>query len=225
MKVQEPERERQHNSIRSYLSSIGKILRRDALSLAAALLTGLLVLFMLFGLLSYLSDVLEDEYNIDGLKKGFVIAIPVLGMALTSYLSGTWLQEQTGKTCKWVSIGGMLLVAISLLAPALTNNLYILLTAATLQGIGTGGVLPAINLLITGAADQRERGMITAFYGTARFFGAALGPPTFGLLVEKNKNLLFIFSAITVALIGGVAYACIKPPTMPGQNKQNEKNK
>ncbi|NLY53822.1 MAG: MFS transporter [Firmicutes bacterium] len=225
VKVQEPERERQHNSIRSYLSSIGKILRRDALSLAAALLTGLLVLFMLFGLLSYLSDVLEDEYNIDGLKKGFVIAIPVLGMALTSYLSGTWLQEQTGKTCKWVSIGGMLLVAISLLAPALTNNLYILLTAATLQGIGTGGVLPAINLLITGAADQRERGMITAFYGTARFFGAALGPPTFGLLVEKNKNLLFIFSAITVALIGGVAYACIKPPTMPGQNKQNEKNK
>ena len=142
VKVQEPERERQHNSIRSYLSSIGKILRRDALSLAAALLTGLLVLFMLFGLLSYLSDVLEDEYNIDGLKKGFVIAIPVLGMALTSYLSGTWLQEQTGKTCKWVSIGGMLLVAISLLAPALTNNLYILLTAATLQGIGTGGCCP-----------------------------------------------------------------------------------
>ncbi|HBK86489.1 MAG TPA: MFS transporter [Firmicutes bacterium] len=184
IKVNEPRRERQHNSIREYLGQIGRILSSNALSLTAAFLTGLVVLFMLFGLLSYLSDILEDGYTIKGLKKGFIIAIPVLSMAITSYLSGAWLQKQAGKTCKWVSVVGTGLVAIAVIFPAFTTNLYLLLAAATLQGIGTGGALPAINLLITGTADQRERGMITALYGTARFFGAAFGPPVFGLFVS-----------------------------------------
>lgn len=218
VKVKEPEIQREPENAKTYFSQIGQILKRDALSLTAAFLTGLLVLFMLFGLLSYLSDVLEDSYGIKGLRKGFVIAIPVLGMAATSYLSGAWLQKQAGKTCKWVSVLGMGLIAVALLFPAFTTNLYLLLAAATLQGIGTGGTLPAINLLITGAAAQRERGMITAFYGTARFFGAAFGPPIFGLLVAKRKITLFIAAAIIVALVGVMAYVCIKAPPQPNQD-------
>lgn len=221
VKVTEPELEREHDSAKAYFNQIGQILRRDALSLAAAFLTGLLVLFMLFGLLSYLSDVLEDTYMIKGLRKGFVIAIPVLGMATTSYLSGAWLQKQVGKTCKWVSVIGMGLIAAALLFPAFTSNFHLLLAAATLQGVGTGGTLPAINLLITGAADQRERGMITALYGTARFFGAAFGPPIFGLLVAKSKPLLFMAAAVTVTLIGAMAYICIKAPRLPSQKDDN----
>lgn len=212
IKVEEPEFQREQESARAYFRQIGKILKRDAWSLAAAFLTGLLVLFMLFGLLSYLSDVLEEAYGIKGLRKGFVIAIPVLGMATTSYLSGAWLQRQADKTRKWVSVVGMGLIAVALLFPSFTTNLYTLLAAATLQGIGTGGTLPAINLLITGTAAQRERGMITAFYGTARFFGAAFGPPIFGLLATKHKTALFLAAAITVALVGVMAYACLKAP-------------
>ncbi len=221
IKVNEPRRERQHNSIREYLGQIGRILSSNALSLTAAFLTGLVVLFMLFGLLSYLSDILEDGYTIKGLKKGFIIAIPVLSMAITSYLSGAWLQKQAEKTCKWASVVGTGLVAIAIVFPAFTTNLYLLLAAATLQGIGTGGALPAINLLITGTADQRERGMITALYGTARFFGAAFGPPVFGLFVAKSKHSLFIASAIVVALVGAMAFLCIKAPALPGQGDQN----
>ncbi|HHW98844.1 MAG TPA: MFS transporter [Firmicutes bacterium] len=221
VKVKEPEREKEQASARSYFSQIGKILKRNALSLGAAYIAGSLVLFMLFGLLSYLSDVLENNYGIEGLKKGFVIAIPVLGMALTSYLSGAWLQKQAGKTCKLVSIIGMAMVAIALLFPASTTNLYLLLAAATVQGIGTGSTLPAINLLITGAAAQHERGMITALYGTARFFGAAFGPPIFGWLVAKSKPILFIAAAITIALMGIIAYACIKAPKMPKKESNN----
>lgn len=219
--VKEPEWEPKHAGIGDYFRQIGRIFKRKALSLGAAYLAGSLVLFMLFGLLSYLSDVLEDNYSIEGLKKGFVIAIPVLGMATASYLSGAWLQKQAGKTCKLVSIIGMGMVAVALLFPAFTTNLYLLLAAATAQGIGTGMALPAINLLITGAAAQHERGMITALYGTARFFGAAFGPPIFGLLVAKSKPILFIAAAITAAVMGIIAYICIKAPQMPSQKKDN----
>lgn len=221
LKVKEPEREPEHDSAKAYFLQIGQIFKRNALSLVAAFVAGGLVLFMLFGLLSYLSDALEDNYGIEGLRKGFVIAIPVLGMAVTSYLSGVWLQKQTGKVCKWISIIGLGLVAIALVFPAFTNNLYLLVAAATLQGVGTGGTLPAINLLITGAAAQSERGMITALYGTARFFGAAFGPPMFGLLVAKSKPLLFVASAIIVALMGIMSYVCIKAPEMPDQEEKN----
>lgn len=219
LKVKEPEREPEHDSAKAYFSQIGQIFKRNALSLVAAFLAGGLVLFMLFGLLSYLSDVLEDNYSIEGLRKGFVIAIPVLGMAATSYLSGIWLQKQTGKVCKWISIIGLGLVAIALVFPSFTTNLYLLVAVATVQGVGTGSTLPAINLLITGAAAQSERGMITALYGTARFFGAAFGPPMFGLLVAKSKPILFIASAIIVALMGIMSYVCIKAPQMPKQEE------
>lgn len=219
VKVKEPESKQEQSGAKAYFKQIGQILKNNALSLTAAFLTGFLVLFTLFGLLSYLSDVLEDEYAIEGLRKGFIIAIPVFGMAVTSYLSGAWLQNQAGKTCKWIAVIGMGLIAIGLILPAFTINFWLLIAAATSLGVGTGGTLSAINLLITGAAAQRERGMITALYGTTRFFGAAFGPPIFGLLVADHKQLLFIITAIVVAAIGLMVGTCVKAPQMPGQQK------
>jgi len=214
--VKEPELSREQQKIGQYLAAVWKVFKKNAVSLAAAFLAGLLALFMLFGVLSYFSDVLEERHAIKGLAKGFVIAIPVLAMAITAYLSGSWLQKQAGKVCKWASMGGMLLIGGALLAPAFTTGLYLLIGAITLQGIGTGLALPAINLLITGAADQEERGMITCLYGTVRFFGAAFGPPIFGLFVTNSKLPLFIVSAIAMALAGVLAFTCIKAPQIKG---------
>jgi len=112
-------------------------------------------------------------------------------------------------------MGGMLLVGSGLLISAFTTNLYVLMTAVSLQGIGTGLALPAVNLMITGAADQQERGMVTALYGTVRFFGAAFGPPIFGLFVANSKLQLFIISAIAVILAGILSFTCIKAPRIP----------
>jgi ACDE family multidrug resistance protein len=214
--VKEPEQERKQRPVSEYLKSVWTVLKKNALSLAAAFLTGLLALFMLFGVLSYLSDILEEQYAIKGLIKGFVIAIPVLGLAITSYLSGTWLQKQAGQVCKWAAMGGMLLVGAALLIPVFTTNLYVFMTAVTLQGIGTGLALPAVNLLITGTAEREERGLITCLYGTVRFFGAAFGPPVFGLLVGGSKLPLFIVSAISVALAGVLSFTCIQAPRISG---------
>lgn len=223
--VKEPDQAREQQQVGHYLAAVWRVLKKNALSLAAAFLAGLLALFMLFGVLSYFSDVLEEQHAIKGLAKGFVIAIPVLGMAVTAYLSGSWLQKQAGKVCKWASMGGMLLIGGALLAPAFTTGLYPLIIAITLQGIGTGLALPAINLMITGAADQEERGMITCLYGTVRFFGAAFGPPIFGLFVANSKLPLFIISAIAMALAGVLAFTCIKAPEIKGGGGKQPQSK
>lgn len=212
--VKEPDKQLSKQSLGDYLASVWQVLKKNAVSLTAAFLAGLLALFMLFGVLSYLSDVLEEEHGINGLTKGLVIAIPVLAMAVTSYLSGRWLQKQGGQVCKWASMGGMLMIGLALLSPVFPLGLYLFMAAVTLQGIGTGLALPAVNLLITGAADHEERGMITCLYGTVRFFGAAFGPPVFGLFVANSKIPLFIVSAVAVALAGVLAFTCIKAPQL-----------
>ena len=79
--------------------------------------------FILFGVLSYISDVLESSY-LYGLKKGFVIAIPVFSMAATSYLSGALLSERKA-LWKWVVVGGMTLSAAALTLLPLFAALYL----------------------------------------------------------------------------------------------------
>lgn len=224
--VKEPRKERKQQEVSQYLRSVGNVARKNAVSLAAAFLTGLIVLFMLFGVLSYISDVLEEQYSIKGLTKGFVIAIPVLALATTSYISGMLLQKKGGKACKWSSLVGMLLVAASLIAPAFATSLVLLMAAVSIQGIGSGLTLPAVNLLITGTADQQERGLITALYGTVRFFGAAFGPPVFGLLVAGSRIPLFIVSGVAAALAGILSFTCIAAPKLPGEGcRQGEPNR
>jgi ACDE family multidrug resistance protein len=214
--VREPFDEDRRQPLRQYVRAVGRAVSRNPLSLAAAYVAGALVLFMLFGVLSYISDVLEDNYGIEGAIKGFVIAIPVLAMAVTSYFSGRWLQKQAGKVCKWASVIGMSLVAGGLVLAAFTDNVYVLMASVSAQGIGSGLALPAINLLITGAAAEEERGMITGLYGTMRFFGAAFGPPIFGALVVTNKILLFVTAAGIVVAAAIFGYTCIKAPKLPG---------
>ena len=218
--VKEPSQQTEPPGARAYLIEVGQILKKNAASLMAAFLIGWLILFMLFGVLSFLSDVLDEKYGLQGVKKGLIIAIPVLAMATTSFFSGAWLQNQNNNTCKWVSTVGIGLVAAALLLLSFKTTLYSLLANITLQGIGTGLTLPAINLLITGTAPQKERGMLTALYGTVRFFGVAFGPPTFGLLAAKNESLLFLLSAIITLLAALLGFVYIQSPPMP-RNKNS----
>lgn len=194
-----------------YRASAYATFRKQAASILAAFLAGFVVLFMLFGILSYWSDVLEEQHNVEGLRRGLIIAAPVLVSAVTSYLNGVFLEKNVQKYGKLVLAAGVFLLAVSLPTPVLTNNLYVMMAAISLQGFGTGLVLPAVNTLITGSAPREERGIITAFYGSVRFFGAALGPPVFGMLVE-NTYLLFIGSSVLTFGAGVLAFFFIKVP-------------
>ena len=51
-------------------------------------LNGILVMLILFAMLFFLSEDLEKVHNIKGVKKGFVLAIPLLLLSIASFISG-----------------------------------------------------------------------------------------------------------------------------------------
>ncbi len=203
-----PKDKRQSAKPGTYLPGLKKVIKDKGKPLAGGFLVGMLVLFMLFGFLSWYSDVLENSYGLVGIPKGLVIAIPVLVMASTSYLTGTVAQKQLAKVLRPAVLVGVGLIAVALAGTFFVSNIYAVTAFAAGLGLGNGFALPAINMIVTSSVETARRGIVTALYGTVRFFGAALGPPAFGLMIGMGKGLLFLgASGVTIAI--GIAAALL----------------
>ncbi|MFC4306263.1 MFS transporter [Cohnella boryungensis] len=215
--IKEPERKEQPKPIPQYLRSIKQIFIKHGRWLIASFFAGSLALFILFGVLFFLSDILEKPpYSIDGVRKGFVLAIPLFGMVTTAYLTGTIIRKN-GVLMRWLMNIGLALMVISLaLAIWLNSNLYVFIGLLTLSSIGTGLLLPCLNTMITGAVEKAERGMITSLYSSLRFFGVAFGPPLFGWLMGMSHRLVFI----TVSALSLIALALVFFMVKPGKQVQ-----
>ncbi len=189
-----------------YLASILGVFREKGVSLGAALASGMVVLFLLFGVLFFLSETLETRFGLTGVLKGFVLALPVLASAVTAYVTGTYLQR-LGR--RWLVVGGLSLITLVLASLAVVDNPYYLYGAIFLIGVGSGSALATLNVLVTGSVPLRQRGMITSDYGAVRFFGVALGPPVFGLLMGLGRTVLFLSAAALAALVSAGAFFLI----------------
>ncbi len=206
-----------NKSFKKYIQNIKKIIQNKGKSLISIILAGMLVLFILFGLLPYFSDLLENKYNIRGLFKGLIIAIPIFFMSIVSYCTGLYLKKINSNFKITINIG-LGIIFISLIILGITKNFYIYIIALVLIGMGTGLVLPAVNTLVTSSVSSSQRGIITSLYGSARFIGVALGPPTFSFL--QNINILAMYTGgviitlvvLTITIIF-VKEKCMKPTT------------
>jgi ACDE family multidrug resistance protein len=200
--VDEPElsRHTRRRALGDYLHDLGRVFHRKAATLLASFLAGALPIFFLFGVLSFFADVIEaPPYRIGGVVKGLVIAVPVAVMAATSYVSGTVLVRRLAAFAKMAVISGLGLIVASFVAMFFVHRSLVPFTAAiAAMGLGNGLVLPSLNTMITSATEASERGTVTSLYGTARFFGAALGPPAFGKAVPLGPGAMF-FGAASLA--------------------------
>jgi len=176
-----------------YFGSILEVFKRKGAALGAALLSGMVVLFLLFGVLFYLSEILETRFNVVGVMKGFILALPVLASAVTAFVSGTYLQK-LGR--RWLVVGGLGLITLVLASLAVIDNPYYLYGAIFLIGVGSGLSLATLNVLVTSSVSLPQRGMITSDYGAVRFFGVAMGPPIFGILMDLGTGVLFGAAAV-----------------------------
>ncbi len=211
--VPEEEGGRSKDTIGQYWQKLKDVFEKKSKLLLSSYFVGMTALFLLFGVLSYVSDVLESDYGFFGLKKGFVLAIPVFSMALISYLSGLFLSDKRD-LWKPVIVGGMVGAALSLGPLAWISSLFPYLTLLFFAGISIGILLPPINSLITGATSTDRRGIITCLYGTVRFFGVAIGPPAFGLALEIGKWFLFVGSAVIAVIAALIALLFITLPAV-----------
>ncbi|MFD0714046.1 MFS transporter [Paenibacillus sp. GCM10027626] len=190
--IQEPARDKEQMPVKQYVSDVIALFRKKGRWLISMFVAGSLGLFILFGVLFRLSDVLEGApYKIDGIAKGGILAIPLLGLVITSYTTGHIIKNN-GVLMRRLMVIGLSVMAAALAAAALLyRNMYVLMTLVTLSSIGTGLLLPCLNTLITGAVDRSHRGMITSLYNSLRFLGVAFGPPIFSWLAGRSDMLLY----------------------------------
>ena len=190
--VKEPAQQKNPPDLSKYFGDFARIFRKHAGALVAIFLAGATVLWALFGVLSYYSDLLESPYGIVGIKKGLVLAVPVLVLAVLSYFVGVAQQNHLARYSRAALMTGLGMVAAAMAMGTMLRGIWAFSALVVLLAAGTGLVLPALNLLATSMAPVDERGLLTCLYGTVRFFGVAIGPPMFGWAQKSLLRTLMI---------------------------------
>lgn len=195
--IHEPETVNEKSPVpfKQYVANLLQAFKASGQWLYASYIVGISVLFVLFGLLFYLSDMLEWRYELTALMKGVVLSLPLLSLAISAYITGKRMTNNRPSLKKKINIG-LLITTTSLLAILLLQHLFLLYFVLLLIGYGIGSILPCLNLLIAKGVAESKRGMITALYGGIRFIGIALGPPIFGWLMHVNEAVLFYSTSI-----------------------------
>lgn len=225
--TKEKKQERKPLPVKQYLHSIGQVFKQHGKWLIPAFFIGSICLFTLFGVLFYLSDLLEEKYKIDGVIKGGFLAIPLLVMSITAYVSGLIIKKKLG-LMRWFVIIGMFMLGTSYILASFVKGAYALIGILVIGSLGTGLILPCLNSMIVGAVQKEERGMITSLYSGVRFIGVAIGPPIFTWLLDISRTVMFSTIAGLSLVFAVVAIFFLKPkqaqPQTEGAGAQNQKD-
>lgn len=210
--VHEPEHKEktEQQGVREFLSGIVSILRDHGRWLYAIFAIGGICMFVTFGVLFYLSETLEEKYNLHGVIKGLVLAIPLALLCLASYGSGKII-GQNKLRMKWLGFGGMALITAAMIVAGFNSGIYWLVGFLGAGGIGIGVALPCLDALITEGIDQKNRGTITSLYSSMRFIGVSLGPPVVSLLMSWGHWMMFGTMAGASAVGGLLTLFAVTP--------------
>ena len=192
--ISEPDNKPQ-TPFKKYFADLKKIFTKNGKFLWLSYFTAWVSFLILFGVLAYLSDILEARYDMTGILKGAVIAVPVTAWTISSFSSGYYLQKKTDGL-KYFVIAGVLMLGASAVIIPYMEQLYFFLAAAFVMGLGGGLVIPPLTILVTNCAPTEERGGIMSLYGSIRFLGVAVGPPLFSYLLRISPQAPFWLSGI-----------------------------
>ncbi|UII58540.1 MFS transporter (plasmid) [Cytobacillus spongiae] len=188
-------------TIKEFVHEVGVILRREKKWIFGIFIIGIVSMFTLFGFLYYLSTRLEQAYGMDGVMKGLYLAIPLLFLCLTSYITGKVIGKGKDKM-KWVIVFASLLSSVAFIPLIFTEGKWMILIIFSVAGIGMGAALPCLDALITEGIEKEHRGTITSIYSSMRFTGVAAGPPLVALIEPFHTFITFIVLSILSSLVG-----------------------
>ncbi|WP_043933719.1 MFS transporter [Bacillus sp. EB01] len=186
--------------------------------LYAIFFIGGILMFVLFGILFYLSDIFEKQYGIKDIKKGLFLAIPLGALCLASFITGKVIKKNK-VLMKWLILIGIVMAGASIGALYFSDKLWYLLLMFTVAGIGIGLSLPCLDSLITEGVEKEERGTITSIYSSMRFIGVAAGPPVIALLMKVSNIWIFVLLGGVCVISAFVTIRQIRPT-----NKKHPKN-
>jgi MFS transporter, ACDE family, multidrug resistance protein len=220
--VKVPKKEQEKQPFKEFLTNVKKIFHNEGRWLMAIFFIGGVIMFVLFGILFYLSTLLEEKYGIDGVMKGLVLAVPLLALSICSYIAGKKI-KQNKLVMKWCTFISMVLLGGSTFLITFFDNIYFLLGALFVAGIGIGTALPCLDALITEGIEKEARGTITSIYSSMRFVGVALGPPIYAVLMKSSHEMVFYTSAGISILAALAAFFAIKPEKEKGGGDEGSK--
>ncbi|MCS1350769.1 MFS transporter [Mechercharimyces sp. CAU 1602] len=208
--VKEPRSQEPAPPLSQYRAHLKKTWVRQGKWMSVAFLAGAITLFILFGVLFYLSNLLEKRYGVEGIVKGLILAIPLLALSGSSYWTGVHIQKHAHHM-KGFIVTGLTLSAFVMIAVPFVQSTYLLIALLLLNGVGGGVVLPCLNTMITSSVHSAERGIVTSLYNSVRFLGVASGPPVFSAL-SGSPMILFLGSGAISLLTAILTLLFVHPP-------------
>ncbi|WP_028403188.1 MFS transporter [Ectobacillus panaciterrae] len=208
--VKPPKQEQKPLPLKPFVQSVWSTLRQKGRWLVTIFVLGAVIMFVLFGILFYLSTILEKQYHIGGVWKGCILAIPLAALSLCSYITGRKIGNKKG-VMKWCACIGFAILGGSFAIPLFLKGIYILVISLVIGGTGIGLALPSLDAMVTEGVEKEERGTITSLYSSMRFVGVAAGPPLYAFLMKGPDSRVFCISGF-LGIAGAVlVFLFIKP--------------
>jgi MFS transporter, ACDE family, multidrug resistance protein len=208
--VKTPKKKQETIPFKQFLDNIKDTFKNNWKWLYAVFIIGIILMLVLFAVLFYLSDTLEKIYDVNGIKKGLFLAIPLGALCLASYITGRLIKENK-VLMKWIIFGGIILLAVSIAMLSFSKAMWLMITLFVFSGIGIGVGLPCLDAFITSGIKKQERGTVSSIYSSMRFIGVAAGPPIMAIMMRYTENSLFyILSGLSVTA-AIVTFIDIKP--------------
>ncbi|MFB5086904.1 MFS transporter [Psychrobacillus sp. PGGUH221] len=196
--------------LKEFIGNVKKTFKKEGKWLFTVFLNGAFVMLILFGVLFFLSEMLEITHNIKGIKKGFVIAIPLLLLCISSFITGRNIKGDI-KTIKRMMVLSLIITSASVVFVGFVKEkLILLLIVTSIVGIAIGALLPVLDAIITENIRKEERGTVSSFYSSARFIGVAAGPPIMSLVMKNYLNLSYIIGGIIGLLLLFLVFKYVK---------------
>ncbi|WP_249659861.1 MFS transporter [Lysinibacillus fusiformis] len=194
--VKAPKDDDEPLKFKEFLRNTKKVFKEEGKWLYTVFLNGILVMLILFSMLFFLSENLEKVHDIKGIKKGFVLAIPLLLLCIASFISGRKIKGNLGRIKK-IIIVSLIAMSVSIVFVGFTSKrLILLLVVTSIAGIAIGALLPALDTIITDNIRKELRGTVSSFYSSARFIGVAAGPPIMSLVMKNYLNASYITAGV-----------------------------
>ncbi|MEH6948104.1 MFS transporter [Bacillus sp. JJ634] len=197
---------------KQFIHNIKDTFKNNGKWLYAVFIIGIILMFVLFAVLFYLSDTLEKVYDVKDVKKGLLLAIPLGGLCIASYITGKLIKENK-VLMKWLTFGGIVLLVASIVTLSFSKAMWFMITLFLLSGIGIGVGLPCLDAFITSGIEKQERGTVSSIYSSMRFIGVAAGPPIMAIMMKHAENSLFYILGGLSVIAAIATFIAIKPET------------
>ncbi|MFD6440896.1 MFS transporter [Peribacillus sp. NPDC060186] len=182
--------------------------------LSVVFLLGVFVMLVLFAVLFFLSDSLEKLHDLKGVKKGFVLAIPLFFLCISSFVAGRKIKGSIPSMRKIILISLILMSGSIVFVGYTKEKIMLLLISTSVLGIAIGAMLPTLDALITENIEKTQRGTISSFYSSARFIGVATGPPIMSVLMKNYLNISYIIAGVFGIILLFLSFKLLKENTM-----------